>query len=45
MPFRRRVISAERRRALLGLSLHHIAGDGWSIGILIEELFSLYEAP
>lgn len=29
---------------ILGLSLHHIAGDGWSIGLLIEELLSLYEA-
>ncbi len=29
---------------VLGLSLHHIAGDGWSNGIVIEELFHLYEA-
>ena len=29
---------------VLGLSLHHIAGDGWSNGIVVEELFHLYEA-
>ncbi|WP_353175961.1 non-ribosomal peptide synthetase [Delftia acidovorans] len=29
---------------VLGLSLHHIAGDGWSNGIVIQELFHLYEA-
>ncbi|NHN76929.1 amino acid adenylation domain-containing protein [Azotobacter chroococcum] len=29
---------------ILGLSLHHIAGDGGSIQVLVEELFALYEA-
>jgi len=34
---------AEREHALL-LTLHHIAGDGWSLGILIRELGVLYGA-
>ena len=29
---------------LLLLSMHHIAGDGWSLGLLFEELAQLYEA-
>ncbi|WP_460427706.1 condensation domain-containing protein, partial [Azotobacter armeniacus] len=29
---------------ILGLALHHIAGDGGSIQILFDELFALYEA-
>lgn len=29
---------------ILGLSLHHIAGDGGSIQVLVDELFALYEA-
>src|SRR4029078_12993016 len=29
---------------ILLLSLHHIISDGWSIGIFVRELASLYEA-
>jgi len=29
---------------LLLLNLHHISADGWSIGVLVRELGSLYEA-
>src|SRR6185369_10754826 len=29
---------------VLALTLHHIAGDGWSIGILVRELAALYAA-
>lgn len=29
---------------LLQLSMHHIAADGWSLGVLIGELGTLYEA-
>lgn len=29
---------------VLLLSLHHVVGDGWSIGILVKEFTSLYEA-
>ncbi|MEH1940520.1 MAG: amino acid adenylation domain-containing protein [Nostoc sp.] len=34
---------AEQEYKLL-LTLHHIVADGWSIGVLIEELAALYEA-
>ncbi|HEU4557490.1 MAG TPA: amino acid adenylation domain-containing protein [Longimicrobium sp.] len=29
---------------VLVLNLHHVAGDGWSIGVLFRELAALYEA-
>ena len=29
---------------LLLLTLHHIASDGWSVGVLLRELSKLYEA-
>ncbi len=32
-----------REHALL-LNLHHIAGDGWSLGVLVRELAALYTA-
>ncbi|HTQ78991.1 MAG TPA: amino acid adenylation domain-containing protein, partial [Thermoanaerobaculia bacterium] len=33
-----------RQRHVLLFSLHHIAGDGWSIGVLVQELARLYAA-
>ena len=32
------------RQYLLLLTLHHIASDGWSLGLLVRELAALYEA-
>jgi len=32
------------REHLLLVTMHHIASDGWSIGVLIRELAALYEA-
>ncbi len=29
---------------ILSLTMHHIASDGWSVGLLVSELRSLYEA-
>ncbi len=34
---------ASREHALL-LTLHHIAGDGWSMGVLMKELLEIYDA-
>jgi amino acid adenylation domain-containing protein len=33
----------EQERVLL-MTMHHIVSDGWSIGILVKEFFSLYRA-
>lgn len=33
----------EHENVLL-MNMHHIIGDGWSMGILMKELFTLYEA-
>ncbi|QJB32307.1 amino acid adenylation domain-containing protein [Chitinophaga oryzae] len=38
------LICAQGGEYTLALTLHHIAGDGWSAGILISELSSLYNA-
>jgi amino acid adenylation domain-containing protein len=40
--FRALIISLDANEQLLVLHQHHIASDGWSIGILIRELAALY---
>ena len=32
------------RRAVLAITMHHIISDGWSVGVLIQELTTLYDA-
>ncbi|HVU95545.1 MAG TPA: amino acid adenylation domain-containing protein, partial [Puia sp.] len=39
-----RLICIGEQEHILVLVLHHIAADGWSVGILINELTSLYSA-
>ncbi|AUI90618.1 hypothetical protein BVV10_11235 [Xanthomonas oryzae pv. oryzae] len=42
--FRGRLLRLAEREHVLLLSMHHIVSDGWSIGVLIEELGTLYAA-
>ncbi|MCA1323720.1 non-ribosomal peptide synthetase [Herbaspirillum sp. alder98] len=44
IPLRAMLVRCSAQRHLLGLSLHHIAGDGWSLPILMDELTVLYTA-
>ncbi|MES2259416.1 MAG: amino acid adenylation domain-containing protein [Pseudomonadota bacterium] len=43
-PFRARLYRVGAQRHLLALSLHHIAADGWSLGLVIGEMVRCYEA-
>ncbi len=42
--FRVRLLRLDRTEHVAVFSLHHIAGDGWSFGVLTSELAALYEA-
>ncbi len=42
--FRSRLLQLEPENHLLSLTIHHIIADGWSVGIILEELASLYES-
>lgn len=44
LPLRLCLWRLNARTHVLGLALHHIAGDGASIAILIDELLALYQA-
>jgi amino acid adenylation domain-containing protein len=41
---RGQVIKLEEKRYLLLLTVHHIVCDGWSIGLLIDEVLTFYTA-
>jgi amino acid adenylation domain-containing protein/FkbM family methyltransferase len=41
---RLRLLRLNPRDHLLSLGVHHIAADGWSVGVLVRELGRLYEA-
>jgi hypothetical protein len=41
---RGRLLRLAEQETMLLLTLHHIVSDGWSIGVLSEELGALYEA-
>lgn len=43
-PFRVALFNISDDEALLCFSLHHIACDGWSVDIFIEEFFGFYKA-
>jgi amino acid adenylation domain-containing protein len=42
--FRARLLCLDTDEHLLLLTMHHIVGDAWSMGILFNELTALYEA-
>ncbi|GAB4519730.1 MAG: hypothetical protein Tsb0020_38300 [Haliangiales bacterium] len=44
LPLRATLYRLEDERAVLALSVHHIAVDGWSLGILVRELAVCYQA-
>ncbi|MDD1013909.1 non-ribosomal peptide synthetase [Pseudomonas rubra] len=44
LPLRACVVQLAPQRHLLLLTLHHIAADGWSMGVLFRELSALYQA-
>ncbi|BAZ22953.1 non-ribosomal peptide synthase [Kalymmatonema gypsitolerans NIES-4073] len=41
---RYRLLQLDAREYVLLLTMHHIVSDGWSMGVLIQELSSLYQA-
>ncbi|MER2492708.1 amino acid adenylation domain-containing protein, partial [Catenovulum sediminis] len=41
---RAKILKEQHEEYLLLVSMHHIASDGWSMGILIHELSALYRA-
>ena len=41
---RAKLLRLEPTKHILFLNLHHIASDAWSVGVLLRELGSLYEA-
>lgn len=44
LPLRGTLASLDELDHVLILSLHHIAADGWSVGVLIADLVKLYDA-
>ena len=38
-------IQVKHQESLLLLTLHHIAADGWSIGVMVKELANFYQEP
>ena len=39
-----KLLRLEETRSILLLTLHHIVADGWSLGVLIQEIAALYPA-
>ena len=42
--FRARLVRLAEREHLLLITMHQIIGDGWSLGVLVDELAALYDA-
>ncbi|WP_394829367.1 amino acid adenylation domain-containing protein [Pendulispora albinea] len=43
-PLRATILRHSEREHVLLFTMHHIASDGWSMGVLVRELAALYEA-
>lgn len=43
-PFRGVLIKVSEEKHVLGISTHHIVSDGWSMGILVNEIVKTYDA-
>lgn len=43
-PFRCVLIKVSEEEHILGISMHHIVSDGWSMGILVNEIVKTYDA-
>ena len=41
--FRSVLVKSSREEYTLGLTMHHMISDGWSLGVLKQELYLLYE--
>jgi len=42
--FRIKLVHIEQKKYMLLFTLHHIISDGWSMGLLVNELLAIYEA-
>jgi acyl-CoA synthetase (AMP-forming)/AMP-acid ligase II len=42
--FRARLVRLAEREHLLLINMHQVIGDGWSLGVLADELLTLYDA-
>jgi acyl-CoA synthetase (AMP-forming)/AMP-acid ligase II len=42
--FRARLVCLAEQEHLLVITMHQIIGDGWSLGVLVDELVALYDA-
>jgi amino acid adenylation domain-containing protein len=43
-PVRARLVRVDEEEWQLSFTLHHVAGDGWSLGVLVREVSALYAA-
>ncbi|HEY0735024.1 MAG TPA: amino acid adenylation domain-containing protein, partial [Herpetosiphonaceae bacterium] len=41
---RARLLWLDHERCIMLLTMHHIVSDGWSMGVLVRELFACYQA-